>query len=66
MSISPVVMRPMSDVRRIGLAVGHSIIDEIRRAHLDLAKKLLSATDLPMPRIAAAPVKCGDQLPIMD
>lgn len=56
----------MSDVRRIGLAVGHSIIDEIRRAHLDLAKKLLSATDLPMPRIAAAPVKCGDQLPIMD
>jgi LacI family transcriptional regulator len=40
--------------RRFRQFVGHSISDEIRRAHIDIAKKLLTTTDLSMPQIATA------------
>jgi LacI family transcriptional regulator len=40
--------------RRFRQLVGHSIMDEIRHAHIDIAKKLLTTTDLSMPQIAAA------------
>lgn len=38
--------------RRFRKAMGRSILDEIRRVHLDRAMKLLRETDLDMPRIA--------------
>jgi LacI family transcriptional regulator len=40
--------------RRFREFVGHSISDEIRNAHMELAKKLLTTTDLSMPQIATA------------
>jgi LacI family transcriptional regulator len=40
--------------RRFRQLVRHSITDEIRRAHIDRAKDLLSNTDLAMPQVAAA------------
>jgi LacI family transcriptional regulator len=40
--------------RRFRRAVGRSISGEIRRAHVERAKRLLVTTDLPMPRIARA------------
>jgi len=40
--------------RRFREFVGHSISDEIRHAHIDIAKKLLTTTDLSMPQIATA------------
>jgi len=36
--------------------LGRTVLEEIRRARLDLAKSLLSETNLPMPSIAA---RCG-------
>jgi len=39
--------------RKFRRLVGHSISDEIRRAHLERAKQLLIQTDLTMPQIAA-------------
>ncbi len=42
--------------RRFRSLVGHSISDEIRRAHVERAKRLLLSTDLAMPQVAAA---CG-------
>jgi LacI family transcriptional regulator len=40
--------------RRFKQFVGHSIKDAIRHAHIDIAKKLLTTTDLSMPQIAKA------------
>ena len=40
--------------RRFRTLVGHSISDEIRRAHVERAKQLLLSTDMAMPQIAAA------------
>jgi LacI family transcriptional regulator len=40
--------------RRFRALVGHSISDEIRRAHIERAKQLLLSTDLAMPQIAEA------------
>lgn len=40
--------------RRFRQFTGHSISDEIRRAHLDRAKELLINTELPMSQIATA------------
>jgi LacI family transcriptional regulator len=40
--------------RKFRRLVGHSISEEIRRAHLERAKQLLVQTDLAMPQIAAA------------
>lgn len=42
--------------RRFRELLGHSISDEITKAHVERAKQLLSTTDLPMSQIAAA---CG-------
>lgn len=42
--------------RRFRELLGHSISEEIRRAHVDRAKQLLITTELPMAQIAAA---CG-------
>jgi LacI family transcriptional regulator len=42
--------------RKFRALVGHSISDEIRRAHIERAKKLLISTDLAMPQVADA---CG-------
>jgi LacI family transcriptional regulator len=39
--------------RKFRRLVGHSISDEIRRAHVERAKRLLTATDLAMPQVAA-------------
>jgi LacI family transcriptional regulator len=40
--------------RRFREFVGHSISDEIRRTHLELAKHLLISTELSMPQVASA------------
>jgi LacI family transcriptional regulator len=40
--------------RKFRRAVGHSVSEEIRRAHLERAKQLLIQTDFAMPQIAAA------------
>ena len=40
--------------RKFRRLIGHSISDEIRRAHLERAKQLLIQTDLAMPQVAAA------------
>jgi LacI family transcriptional regulator len=40
--------------RKFRTLVGHSISDEIRRAHIERAKHLLLTTDMAMPQIAAA------------
>ena len=42
--------------RRFRQLVGHSISEEIRRAHVERAKQLLITTELPMAQVAAA---CG-------
>jgi LacI family transcriptional regulator len=42
--------------RRFRQAMGRSILSEIRRAHIERAKQLLSATQLSMPAIAES---CG-------
>ena len=42
--------------RRFRVAMGRSILSEIRRAHVERAKQLLSATELSMTAIADA---CG-------
>lgn len=42
--------------RRFRELLGHSISDEICKAHLERAKQLLSTTDLPMSQVAAS---CG-------
>jgi LacI family transcriptional regulator len=38
--------------RRFRRAVGRSLLDEIRRAHVGRARELLAQTDLPMPAVA--------------
>jgi LacI family transcriptional regulator len=40
--------------RRFRQFVGHSISDDIRRAHVERAKQLLISTDLAMPQVATA------------
>jgi LacI family transcriptional regulator len=40
--------------RKFRTLVGHSISDEIRRAHIEKAKQLLLTTDMAMPQVAAA------------
>lgn len=49
-----VAMSRRSLERRFRDLVGHSISDEIRRSHVERAKKLLLTTDMPMPQIADA------------
>ena len=39
--------------KRFRAALGRSPLEEIRRAHIERAKVLLTQTDLPMPRVAA-------------
>lgn len=52
MRVVPVARRTL-EVRFRAL-VGRSVLDEIQRVHLDLAKRFLVTTDWQMPRIAAA------------
>ena len=52
--IDQVPMSRRSIERRFRTALGRSISDEIRRAHVERAKQLLLETDLQMPELARA------------